>query len=219
MEIIQRPLLSKTISLLPKEYQCVNWLESTGTQYIDTNYKWTHPISFKIRAQKTGSEQTYVFGAVGTTTSTNIQYGGRLSLNANNGLGTQFTAQGYYNQYQGFTYVKVGDWCEVELECGSVTINGTTKTFTANNKSSDFNIVLFGLNDAGTVKSSLVRVSSFQIYTGDVEPVIVRNLIPCYRKSDGVVGMYDQCGSICPLTGTPFYINAGTGEFLKGDDV
>ena len=49
--------------------------------------------------------------------------------------------------------------------------------------------------------------------------IVQLHLIPCYRKSDGVIGMYDLCGTICPLTGTPFYINEGKGEFLKGADV
>ena len=47
----------------------------------------------------------------------------------------------------------------------------------------------------------------------------LRELIPCFRKSDYVIGMYDICGSICPLTNTPFYINAGTGAFTAGPSV
>lgn len=27
-------------------------------------------------------------------------------------------------------------------------------------------------------------------------------------------GLYDLLGSICPITGTPFYVNNGSGEFL-----
>ena len=48
---------------------------------------------------------------------------------------------------------------------------------------------------------------------------LVMDLVPCYRKSDGVIGMYDLCGNVCPLTGTAFFINAGTGSFTKGSDV
>ena len=44
--------------------------------------------------------------------------------------------------------------------------------------------------------------------------VLLRNFIHCIRKSDSKPGLYDLCKSICPLTGTPFYINAGTGEFV-----
>ena len=47
----------------------------------------------------------------------------------------------------------------------------------------------------------------------------VRNLITCYRESDNKPGLYDLCGSICPLTNSPFYINSGTGEFLVGPEV
>lgn len=47
------------------------------------------------------------------------------------------------------------------------------------------------------------------VYTeGDA---VVRNFVPCYRRSDGIIGMYDT------VSGT-FYTNAGSGTFLKGDD-
>ena len=38
------------------------------------------------------------------------------------------------------------------------------------------------------------------------------HLIPCYRKSDGEIGLYDIVNNI-------FYTNMGSGEFLKGADV
>lgn len=40
----------------------------------------------------------------------------------------------------------------------------------------------------------------------------MRNFIPCYRRSDNVIGLYD-------LVENKFYTNAGTGNFLKGPDV
>jgi len=44
------------------------------------------------------------------------------------------------------------------------------------------------------------------------DEVLMRNMIPCYRKSDGEVGMYDI------VTGK-FYTNTGNGTFTKGADV
>ncbi len=41
---------------------------------------------------------------------------------------------------------------------------------------------------------------------------LVRDFIPCYRKQDGVIGMYDLANDV-------FYTNAGTGTFLKGANV
>lgn len=41
---------------------------------------------------------------------------------------------------------------------------------------------------------------------------LLRDLVPCYRKSDNEIGMYD-------LVSKTFFTNAGTGTFLKGNDV
>ncbi len=53
----------------------------------------------------------------------------------------------------------------------------------------------------------------------NAEGTILRNYVPCTRKIDSKPGMYDLCGSICPLTETPFYVSAGVGEFIAGDPV
>lgn len=47
-----------------------------------------------------------------------------------------------------------------------------------------------------------------QISTG----AIVLNLIPCYRISDGTIGMYDTVAGV-------FYVNVGAGTFTKGSDI
>lgn len=39
----------------------------------------------------------------------------------------------------------------------------------------------------------------------------VRDMIPCYRKLDNVIGMYDLVNNV-------FYTNQGTGSFAKGND-
>ena len=52
-------------------------------------------------------------------------------------------------------------------------------------------------------------VYSLKIYDGDTA---VREFIPCYRKSDNIIGMYD-------LVNGKFYTNSGTEEFIKGEAV
>lgn len=49
-------------------------------------------------------------------------------------------------------------------------------------------------------------------YTAKKDGVVVRDYIPCYRKSDNKPGMYDLMSGI-------FHTNAGTGEFLVGPDI
>lgn len=41
---------------------------------------------------------------------------------------------------------------------------------------------------------------------------LIRDLVPCYRKADNVVGVYDLVNDV-------FYTNAGTGTFVKGNNV
>lgn len=42
--------------------------------------------------------------------------------------------------------------------------------------------------------------------------IVVKHLIPCYRKSDNVCGFYD-------IIGNEFYTNKGTGKFIAGSDI
>lgn len=53
------------------------------------------------------------------------------------------------------------------------------------------------------------RIYNFEILNGENTKL---QLIPCYRKSDSEIGMYDT------VSGT-FYTNAGSSTFVKGDDV
>jgi len=54
------------------------------------------------------------------------------------------------------------------------------------------------------------KVQDFKIYEDDI---LIRYFVPCYRRSDSVIGMYEL------LTDT-FYITAGTtGGFTKGPDL
>ncbi len=47
-----------------------------------------------------------------------------------------------------------------------------------------------------------------------IDDVDVRDYIPAKDLTTGEVGLYDNCGSICSLTGTPFYIQAN--RFMEG---
>lgn len=54
-----------------------------------------------------------------------------------------------------------------------------------------------------------VTFYDFKLYDGDA---IVRNLVPCYRKADSVIGMYD-------LITSTFFTSISGGTFTKGPDV
>lgn len=53
------------------------------------------------------------------------------------------------------------------------------------------------------------RLYSFKMYDNNT---LTRDMIPCYRKSDTEIGLYDLVNDV-------FYTNQGTGIFYKGPDV
>jgi hypothetical protein len=86
---------------------------------------------------------------------------------------------------------------------GSITTQGE---YTMTN-----NLYLFSQNYNGAPRfSGVIRVSYFKYY--DKNDELICNLVPCYRKSDSVIGMYDLVRGI-------FLTNAGAGTFTKGADV
>ena len=54
------------------------------------------------------------------------------------------------------------------------------------------------------------KVGRFSYY--DKNDALICDLYPCYRKSDGIIGMYDRTRDL-------FLTNVGTGSFSKGADV
>ncbi|MBQ5476060.1 MAG: hypothetical protein IIT65_15620, partial [Lachnospiraceae bacterium] len=86
---------------------------------------------------------------------------------------------------------------------GEITISGT----------SSVSLYLFAQNESPGNTNS-VWDSSIRLYacTIAVNGEVIRNYVPCYRKSDGVIGLYDTINK-------QFKINEGTGSFTKGSDV
>ena len=54
-----------------------------------------------------------------------------------------------------------------------------------------------------------MKLYSFKIYNNGT---LVRDFVPCYSVYDGENGLLDIVNSV-------FYENAGTGEFLRGEEV
>ena len=99
-----------------------------------------------------------------------------------------------------------------KLDKGSGYIDNVLyKSWTYENYSTDLPLYIFGSNHNGVYNYGtrfFGRVYYAKIWDNDA---LVRNLIPCYRKTDNAVGMYDTVNGV-------FYTNQGTGEFLKGAD-
>jgi hypothetical protein len=69
---------------------------------------------------------------------------------------------------------------------------------------------IFALDSKGTAGELLVgKVFEFKIFDRDA---LVRDFVPCYRKSGGAIGLFDRVHNV-------FFTNAGAGVFGKGTDV
>ena len=95
----------------------------------------------------------------------------------------------------------------VELSKNGLYLDDTKLNFTAGTSMANANLILFRvLNDN---RVFLGKIYSTKVYDDNI---LIRDLVPCYRKSDNVIGMLDLVNNV-------FYTNAGSGKFLKGNNV
>lgn len=207
---------------LPREYQEVEYLESTGTQYIDTStYVTSKNCSMKTKVytpSMPGGEKdiasNYMLGDDGRIV---------LGLYENKVFAYAKTSNSSVGEPNAFSKVFYGvQTLTIEAIYNSLrtsktlTVNGSeySSIYTADPRNTSKTICLFRQGAGGN------RFIGKMYYFEYSEDTIIKiSLVPCYRKSDNKPGMYDLCGSICPLTNSAFYINAGSGEFLVGPDV
>lgn len=198
-------------SLLPDTYQEVNYIEGTGTQYIVTDI---------IPNDGTGVYARFISKDLNND---------RLYFGSGNTQNSRFWIGTYSRMYLGWNKImsrSSGDF--------SSSINPTTNTMSIvemnylNDRDFVYNgttyysglptleskthpMTIFGANqNSNNNEASLI--ASMQLYEFKISQggAIVRNYIPCYRISDGAVGLYET------ITNT-FYPNANTSgnDFTK----
>ena len=202
--VTSKPFIKGSSLLLPEEYQEVEYIEADGTQYIDMKYSYVVNDEINIRfmkTQDTGAIQG-VFGNGNLTpyTGTVLYINGTNILTSTIGgaLGVQF-----------FKYeeepIQNNQIYEVKYTANKVFLNNehiiTVANELVNGDQDDFSLFR-----RWNTNSMYGRIYSFNIRRGGT---FVVNMVPCYRKIDGVAGMYDLISNV-------FYQNAGTGEFIKG---
>ena len=197
---------------LPDEYQKVEYIESTGTQYIELDYvpqRYDEITSkFSMTSVPSGASNSMALFSAGTGTYQLIFLLANVSSgNSVNGAYYKYFASGDATRFNFYPSANTQYTVHVASD-GGVTCNGYSNS-SSYGGSLDANENLFLMKRANNTAPFMGRLYSFKIQN-DGETVV--ELIPCYRKSDDVIGLYDYA------TGT-FYTNAGTGTFTKGSDV
>ncbi len=179
---------------LPSGYKQLEYIQSSGTQYINTGFipKSTSKVFADFQVTEKRSKNNDIFGVVG-----------------------QFSFRQYANS--DFFRTVCGSAADFETSVSILTRHVVEKTMTetkidglysvSTDASTVSNAIFLFAYNAGSYVSNYghLKLYSCQICDNDV---LVRDFVPCI-KDDGEVGLYD-------LAGKQFYGNAGTGTFTAG---
>ena len=207
--VIAPPSIAKEV--LPNEYTQVEYIQTSGTQYINTGLFPDSNLKIETKIEVASTNQDIsVFGSTTTTTGNSIgsyyhltPYNNKWYYGANNSEGNG----GSYSPTIGTQYEII-----FNDEDDGIKINGTSiasnRTFVGI-ANSTLTIARRGSSMNG--RFGHFKYFYFKIYDKDTN-ALVRDYIPCYRNIDGEVGLYD-------LVNDEFYSNTGTGEFTYGEEV
>ena len=189
---------------LPSGYTELEYIQSSGTQYIDTGFKPSGNSGIVVDYQQVGTiaYQDPLFGA--RQSSSNTAFSMWLSSNVT------------YPQYGNVSYdakpISINNNTRLiyKLDKGIASCGDKTVSFSQLSFTSSYNLVLFSVNTGGTVDTRRIsgKLYNCKIYDNNE---IVRDFIPCKNPS-GVIGLYDTVNS-------QFYQNAGSGAFVAGPEI
>lgn len=185
---------------LPDGYDELEYIESSGTQWIDTGIVPFDGIKAKLDIE---------FGTGSHTNSKVFGVGG------DNGWGTYFASSSMWDNYNDDTNTTVSGTYEGTLSIvkdGNTTkITGSAfadKTITRTNTLPSQTLPIYLFNKNGSSRQ-LGIFKCYGLSISDADDVPLFNGIPAKRLSDGVVGMYD-------IVSDTFLTNQGSGEFIGG---
>jgi len=197
------------------EYTELEYIESSGTQYIDTGYMFTDNRAAKVVIDTAFMSDGSTWrghginnGALGgpwVGISTSNKHGAGTSDGIFQSSNTATIGTRYLYTFD----VTSGTFSVKDVVNDAVvhTETGITTSYVPGTRT----YKLFGYangNDINHTAKHASRVYSLKLYENDI---LVRDMIPVRRNSDGAVGMYDK------VTNT-FFANAGTGTFSAGSD-
>lgn len=192
--------------VLPSEYQQVEYIGSTGVQYLNFGILagvYGCIVDFSIT--EIPSSNKVIYGGYGWQNA-HLFYTPQLDINVSKDESIGAISESVVYRAQLFERVLIDAYY---TDARQVKVNGSP-AYVRNNIAQipQFIMCLFNWPSLSGFKSN-INIYSFLIKdTNGVDKI----LYPCYRKSDNKPGMYDIVNSV-------FYTNVGTGEFIVGPNV
>lgn len=207
-EPIKSNYFFKGWSLVPSDYQQVEYIESTAGSYINSNYQANSDT--KIVAKYNFTEDKgygVVFGARGGDLAYMLA---DASLHDTN-LYFYYGDSSIYAQSNG--NINFGQDYTVTAEKGIASISDFEDIGTTNDSTfqMQYPLYIFTFNESNSVPSSFatggVRIYYMKIYENNI---LVKNFVPVVKKSNGEAGLFDTVSN-------EFYGNSGSGSFRTGN--
>lgn len=194
------------VNRLPHGYEELEYIEGTGTQYINSEIKGKSGMEYWIKFIPTTATQNYT-GLIGCGRLTTAL---TLELFGNSSYKQVYWSYGSHTEHADNAWT-VGESLEVrytfedgnqELDINNVVKSLATQAGTIDNND---DIYVMGCNTSGSTPSS-IKLQECEIWDG---VILVAHYLPCKKTSNGHIGVYD-------LVEGKFLENAGTGTFVAG---
>ena len=187
---------------LPSGYTELEYIQSSGTQYIDTGFKPNQDTRVVTK-----------FDMIQTDTAWRKLWGsGSGSYNLDFALWNDGTTklQSYYGTKTNSAVPITSMSLNVDANKNIWEYSGETITFDKNNFTCAYSMYIFNVNkdNSSAYLPGMMKLYFFKIYNNEV---LVRDFIPCKNPS-GAIGLYDTVNN-------QFYQNAGSGTFIAGPEI
>ena len=199
---------------LPDEYVRLDYIESTGTQYINTGFKPTIYTSIEtVFSTKASTTDTNLFGSRGGWFAQD--YTIWINTSSNKGIACHFPIESSSIRDTKWVYTRniIDTPTKLLITPENIKVNDElvyTFTDTRTEYTPKFNAYIFARNE----NRNSALLGRFKVYYFNIwdEGQLVRKYVPCYRVSDEEAGLYD-------LVENTFYGNSGTGDFVAGEEI
>lgn len=202
----------------PDEYQRVEYIKGTGTQYIDSGIECTSDLAVRYAFEVSTMVNSALCGGIDTripifrhhgspydygTGASKYMYS--LSINEMQVIPLNIQAPQINTRYDVFVDPALGIYAFTGPDYNE---QGSFDPLA--NKTTGKNYGIMGrISHTGAIQSRPNKIYYFKFWRGGQ---LIGDFIPCYRKSDNEPGMFD-------IVTKQFFQNAGTGKIDFGPNV
>lgn len=205
-----------TEETLPGEYQRVSYIGSSNTGngpylMVPVVFPQNYTVKFRARKAALGLAACPVILAHKVNES-NYQSRGEIGYSATGKVycwsGASATTDVIPDLYGDFVAFEAG--FSASAPYTTIKVQTDSDTYTAEQSATAKHT---------DMDTALVFARSYNPFPGEVDEImfessgsVFADLVPCYRRADGIIGMFDMIAGV-------FHTNGGTGTFTKGEDL